>query len=228
MEMERKSDENTRTLVEYGHSSTWGDLADVIYTLDRLQQSQIDTWGYTIYRTAYGPGSDERWQQFLAVLQKKVADEVAGEGGLAEDVDPNRYCDKLHSMFRLDTKSEAEALNAASMDRVRELFRGNPDREPLAAKYAKRGVFLYVDDEVFAAIEAKQPWVKAVEADYEPESHRGNWRTSGQRYFGWMMVADEGLWRLWDVLELKPLWSVAPWTDQQGNHTVVWEGCIHP
>ncbi len=98
---------------------------------------------------------------------------------------------------------------------LKESESGLEDESLLGKRLVRRGLFPYVDEEVFRSIEiaaaaagkpgaqAPDAWIKVVEIDYEPQRHRGNIRTGGQRYFGWMIVALDSLFQLWDDLEAK-------------------------
>lgn len=77
------------------------------------QQQFLIHWGYTIYRTYYGPGSDEKWSKLL----KNIIDDV--EKGLIEveevDEEPDAVT-KIRDQFRLDGRSLPATLGGSTHD----------------------------------------------------------------------------------------------------------------
>ncbi len=95
----------------------------------------------------------------------------------------------------------------------------DPDPERRRARWkiglACRYVFLFVDEEVLRGFETATaitasselvpessdeklpPWIKVVEIDYDPKEHRGNSRTGGERFFGWMMMTTRSIIEMW-------------------------------
>ncbi|KAI3542565.1 hypothetical protein CSPX01_06770 [Colletotrichum filicis] len=61
------------------------------------------SWGFTIYRTAYGPGTDAQWRTLLDKIRAQVVSEIecyleAGDEDVAA---------QLKSLFVLDARSDA-------------------------------------------------------------------------------------------------------------------------
>ncbi|RYO96246.1 hypothetical protein DL763_003320 [Monosporascus cannonballus] len=180
-------------------------------------------WGVTIYRTAYDTmDSDGNWQALLDNIQKHLREELLARGDPDKEGQDNETVNaaqKLLSLFRLDARSDAQALAGASMDQLREIYNaGAAGGEPMNARVelSQCQVFLVADDEVLASVarqaqqgggdgEVKEEvFVKCVAADYRPEDHGpppGKRSRVPQTYFGWMKLATRCLLRFWYRLE---------------------------
>ncbi|KAL2877922.1 hypothetical protein SGCOL_006872 [Colletotrichum sp. CLE4] len=76
-------------------------------------------WGFTIYRTAYGPATDAQWPTLLDKIRVQVVSEIdcyveAGEEDLAA---------QLKSLFVLDARSDAALLADMTMGEVRKIYK---------------------------------------------------------------------------------------------------------
>ena len=74
-------------------------------------------WGFTIYRTGYGPSSDQQWQRLLETI-KAGAHEGAFEAIESEKEDPedDPEFQELWSLFRLDARSDPAASIVKCVD----------------------------------------------------------------------------------------------------------------
>jgi hypothetical protein len=175
-------------------------------------------WGFTIYRTGYGPLSDQQWQRLLQTIQTR-----AYEGALSatESTEDNSGFLQLWSLFRLDARSDP-ALAGLDMDQLRQLYNSGEGGQPMNADYNLHRIFLFADDEVLSDPTASI--VKCVDADYRAEDYiPRNKRMGGQRYFGWMRMRAGSVAELWVCLDLFEMSTIAPLTIG-GSHLAVWDG----
>lgn len=221
-----------------GTDSNMSELEDYIATV-RARETQ--TWGFAIYRTAYGATTDVPWQSLLEAIRTNVRTEVLGlrapRGGNPPHFsdEETQRCEEFLSLLKLDVKEDQSILESVSMDRVREMIKETDPRptddEPMAGTLTTlQGVFLYVDDEVLEAAQtptgSRPPWVKVVELDYKPEQHKGNRRVGPQSYFGWMKLSTGSFFQLWQDLEGQDLWKLAPRNSDERLLTI-WDGVLN-
>ncbi|KAH7093222.1 hypothetical protein FB567DRAFT_170067 [Paraphoma chrysanthemicola] len=174
-------------------------------------------WGYTIYRTAYGPSTDQRWQRLLEKIQIQA---YAATLRVCKTTADNPAVQQLWSLFRLDARSDP-ALDSLSMEQLRLLYRNGDGGVPMNADFRSHRVFLLADEEVLS--DADACLIKCVEADYEAADHvPRNTRLGGQRYFGWMPMRSAEIMELWKELESEDLSTIAPPTIG-GSHLSLWE-----
>jgi hypothetical protein len=177
-------------------------------------------WGFTIYRTAYGPSTDQQWQQLLEKIQTKARTATSRVCQATAD-DP--AVQQIWSLFRLDARSDP-TLDGLSMEQLRLLYRTSDGCVPMNADLRSHRVFLLADEEVLSATDAFI--VKCVEADYEAADHvpRNTWQ-GGQWYFGWMRMRSAERVELWLELEDEDLERIAPrWV--AGSTPEVWESMV--
>lgn len=83
------------------------------------QEQFLVHWGYTIYRTYYGPRSDEQWLELLKNITEGVGK------GLTEleeaDKEPAAVT-KARDQFRLDARSDLATLDGLTMEDVRQVY----------------------------------------------------------------------------------------------------------
>ena len=75
-------------------------------------------WGFTIYRTGYGPSSDQQWER---LLQKIHAGARKGALSTTETTEEDPGFQQVWSLFRLDPRSDA-ALASLDIDQLRDLY----------------------------------------------------------------------------------------------------------
>jgi hypothetical protein len=177
------------------------------------------SWGFTIYRTGYGPSSDQQWQRLLKTIQSG-AHEEAFDAIESEEEDPkdDPEFQKLWSLFRLDARSDP-ALAGLDMDQLRQLYNSGDGGQPMNADFNLHRIFLFADDEVLSGDDSV---VKCVDADYRAEDYvPRNTRVGGQRYFGWMRMNARSVTNFWVELSLHYMSDIAPPTIG-GSHLVIW------
>lgn len=196
-------------------------LRSLHYASDRGDESQCRNWGFTVYRTSYGPSTEEQWQHFLQKVQThayKQTQEVAD----ASENNPDFV--QIWSLFQIDARSNP-ALAGLGLDELRRLYNSGDGGPPVNADLRSHRVFLVADDAVLSDVETFT--VKCVEADYQANDHiPRNPRLGGQRYFGWMPMRAEDIVGLWKELEIFPFQTIAPQTIG-GSHLVVWKSHGH-
>lgn len=176
----------------------------------------IRSWGFTIYRTFYGPSSDQEWQQLVETIQKQ-AYEKALSGTSSNEDDPEFQ--HLWSLFRLDARSDP-TLSGLGFEQLRQLYISGEGGTPMNANLRSHRLFLVVDEEVLSGVEGCI--VKCVEADYLAEDHVSRNSRYPQRYFGHFKAKADSVVGLWKELEIFPIETVAPQTIG-GSHLVIWE-----
>ncbi|KAK3315447.1 hypothetical protein B0H66DRAFT_565376 [Apodospora peruviana] len=208
-------------------------------------------WGFVIYRTAYGPGSDELWQSLLGQIQSAVQTSILALAQPSifrpdEQVDPEHVavCHQLASLFHLDTREDERTLGGASMDSVREIAKREveaieaaaaggmgDDEHQLTRREAnlhRNHVFLYVDDQVLQQQAIRQHdkttgLIKVVEVDHDASRHGPHPRIGPQRDFGAMIACLDSLNKLWEDIEGEELSRFAP-PMKDGDAAVMWDG----
>jgi hypothetical protein len=174
-------------------------------------------WGYTVYRTAYGLSTDQRWQQLLEKIQTRA---YAATSRVCEATADDPAVQRVWSLFRLDTRSDP-TLEGLSMEQLRLLYRNGDGGVPMNADLRSHRMFLVADEEVLSDADAFL--VKCVEADYEAADHvPRNTRMGAQWYFGWTRIRSSEIVELWKELEFNDLERIAPRT-VAGSHPEVWE-----
>ncbi|KAF9877157.1 hypothetical protein CkaCkLH20_05423 [Colletotrichum karsti] len=178
-------------------------------------------WGFSIYRTAYGPESEGAWQTLINTIGQQAREDLRLFGETKAD---EERAARLSSCFHLDLGSDEDALRGADMHRVRRLHREVAAESGVWSEenFASRQYFLLADEEVLADVATGDFWVKCVQADYEADRYASRCARTPQRYFGWMKTTARTLSELWGTLE-EGLDRIAPPTIG-GMHLVTWEG----
>ncbi|KNG50448.1 hypothetical protein TW65_02199 [Stemphylium lycopersici] len=175
-------------------------------------------WGFTIYRTGYGPSSDQQWQRLLETIQTGAHD---GAVSVIESTKEDHIFQELWSLFRLDARS-GPALAGLDMDQLRQLYNSGEGGQPMNADLNLHRIFLFADEEVL--LDPAASIVKCVDADYRAEDYiPRNPRVGGQRYFGWMPMKAGSVAYFWIELGHFNMSQIAPPTIG-GSHLVIWGG----
>uniref|UniRef100_L2G5T9 Uncharacterized protein n=1 Tax=Colletotrichum fructicola (strain Nara gc5) TaxID=1213859 RepID=L2G5T9_COLFN len=188
------------------------------------------SWGFTIYRTAYGPATDAQWRILLDKIRTQAVSEIDGyvETG-EEDV-----AAQLKSVFVLDARSDAALLADKTMDEVREIYqqaaasRSSVDDDednknqslPVMHDEPNQRAFLLADADVLEGVN-RDPyfWVKCVEADFverclsEADRNtgaRGRGRAAAGKWSGWMKMTTCSVVDLCAEMPVRDLASIAP------------------
>ncbi|KAM5351165.1 hypothetical protein ACJ41O_003888 [Fusarium nematophilum] len=145
-------------------------------------------WGFTIYRTYYGPQSDKHWNMLLGALKQQTS-LAFGYFEDKEDVDQGDV-QRLKELFHLDTREDASLLDGLDVGGIRALCK----REEFNDKPAMAGkLFSFVllaDESVLRDIETGEFIIKAVSLDWY----------QGFPGWGWMRIPTGYLLDLWQTL----------------------------
>jgi hypothetical protein len=183
-------------------------------------------WGFTVYRTAYRPSSEEQWQALLDDIRADVVEQMTGPDGKYQ-ADPTAQ--RMISLFRLDTRSDPAVLDGLNLDDLRTVYKDEVEGRPMNADRKERKLFLLVDHEVVNA-PRKNPdeigyksRIKCVDVEYVASNHVGrNPRAGPQIYFGWMKLATRCVPQLWSLSGLQWLDSLAP-SVREGLEVEAWD-----
>ena len=171
-------------------------------------------WGFRVYRTYYGPSSDQKWEDIIQRMRESVKGALAMLDGVKDDAQI------LSELFHLDLRSDAATLDGLNLDQIRQIHQSSTD---LDNTICHKEAFLVADQDV---LEDDNTWIKCVEADYVAPNHVPfSPRHFGPRYFGWMKMTTGSVADLWFVLEIlyRELSVFAPRTIG-GMHLVIWDG----
>ena len=169
---------------------------------ESIEQSKLDDylqpWGFTIYRTYYGPGSDEQWDKLLQKIATSVKHRLDAHRGSNED--PAMIA-KAEELFRLDARSDPAVLDGLTLEEVRQLYHDGTGGQPLNKDKGPWRIFILVDADVLASPELGM--IKCVAADYDAVAAvPKNPRFGQQRYYGWLTMSSERVLSLWFELEM--------------------------
>jgi hypothetical protein len=90
---------------------------------------EFRNWGFTIYRTAYGPSTDQRWQTLLEKIHTKTN---AATSRVCQTTADDPAVQQVWSLFQPDARSEP-ALDDLSMEQLRLLYRNGDGGVPMNA-----------------------------------------------------------------------------------------------
>ncbi|KAH3957792.1 hypothetical protein HBI81_156620 [Parastagonospora nodorum] len=152
---------------------------------DEDREQFLTNWGFTIYRTYYGPDSNKQWERLL----QRITDGVAE--GLAEldeaDKDPDAVT-KVLGQFRMDARSDAATLDGLTLQDVRVAFLDGIGGQPMNPEENRPWrLFLLADAQVLQNSDVSL--VKVAAPHYDPGEYvpRNGW-SGRQRYFGWITM----------------------------------------
>lgn len=172
------------------------------YPEDRNVQPEEDIeqfltyWGFTIYRTYYGPESDGQWSKLL----KKTADGVEeGLTHLEEADEKPEATAKARDQFRLDARSDSATLEGLTLEDVRQLYLDRNGGQPMNTDNRPWRIFLLADAQVLQ--DPGFRLLKAAAADYDPVATvpKNTW-SGPQRYFGWITMPPTAIVDLYSEL----------------------------
>jgi hypothetical protein len=147
------------------------------------QERFLAHWGYTIYRTYYGPGSDEQWLKLL----KNITDGVGkGLTGLEEADKEPAAVTKARDQFRLDARLDSATLHGLTLENVRQVYLEGSGGQPIRGTQRRNQgtvIFLLADAQVLQDPDLRL--LKVADARYDPVAAvpRNTW-SGPQRNFG--------------------------------------------
>lgn len=83
-------------------------------------------WGFTIYRTYYGPSSDQQWSQLLTNISNGVAENLSDMN--EADKNPDAVTKALRH-YRMDARSDP-AMEGSIIEDVRHFYLSASGGEP--------------------------------------------------------------------------------------------------
>lgn len=149
-------------------------------------------WGFTIYRTYYGPQSDKYWNMLLGALKQQTRlafGYYENNEDVEEDVDQGDV-QRLKDLFHLNTREDASLLDGLDVGGIRALCQseGFDDKRAMADRHFD--FVLLADESVLKDIARGEFIVKAISL---------KWR-EGFSGWGWMRIPTGYLLQLWDEL----------------------------
>ncbi|KAI1014458.1 hypothetical protein LB504_012237, partial [Fusarium proliferatum] len=150
-------------------------------------------WGFDIYRTYYGPGSDEAWNTFLYALKHQTRLAFGLYDG-QEDAD-QRHVDILKDLFYLNARADKSLLEGLDVHGIREFCQNeNTDKDRVMSGSTHQYVLL-ADESVLKDVSEREFVVKAVSQDWK----------LGHPGWGWMRIPTGYLLDLWQLLMLNSM-----------------------
>ncbi|KAJ8117807.1 hypothetical protein OPT61_g1082 [Boeremia exigua] len=181
-------------------------IPDGEYVVD--EDEYLQPWGFTIYRTYYGPGSDQQWERLLLNITNGVKDRLREH---KEYGDEPAVITQAEELYKLDSRSDPAVLAGSKLEAVRQLYHEGTGGQPMNTDNDPWRVFILVDEEVLA--DPELGFIKCVTADYDAAASVLKSSFMGpQRYFGWLRVPCDRVLSLWFELEVY-------FFEQIGNHT---------
>ena len=195
------------------------------------------TWGFPIYRTAYGGLTDQHGETLIDTIHQQVAEELEHyrssssrprrNTGSTNPIDaPNPAAPStLLSLFRLDVHSDPDILEGADIDRVRQIYMDNLPSTTDRHRSVQWQLFLLADAEVLAAVARGDSWVKLCDPLYKPENYtiKNSRMGRGLWFLGYIWMTTRSLLCLWNSLEREELALLAPPLTGQ-KFSEVWNG----
>lgn len=122
------------------------------------QPTPTHHWGFTIYRTYYGPSSGDNWDKLLTTTKREAMEALMKE-------EEDEVGEKLKPSFRLDPRSDRALLSDVDQSRLIQIYNDHIGRPPMPTGGL---VFLYADEEVLSQVSQVIFTLKAVDAEEEP------------------------------------------------------------
>ncbi|KAJ4142852.1 hypothetical protein NW754_010291 [Fusarium falciforme] len=188
---------------------------DSIYPLEEIQPPA--NWGFTIYRTYYGPSSDDNWNKLLAATKRHAEEELM-------TYDDEEAIEKLKELFRLDARSDPSLLSGLDRQALCQIYKEGKGGKPMPSKSGF--VFLLTDEDVLNQVGEGTFIVKAVDAEETPREEIPLREDDDEpTYWGWMRMETRQLLELWGELEWFRGIQCMAWTVHQADlDEQVWEG----
>lgn len=109
--------------------------------IDNAEPSLVG-WGFTVYRTYYGPGSDQNWN----TLRNKAKEEADKELMACVYDGNDETAEKLKPLFRLDARSDPALLDGLSLAELCKVYKDKAGGEPEPVHECC--VFLVADEQI--------------------------------------------------------------------------------
>ncbi|KAL7755298.1 hypothetical protein ACKLNR_015055 [Fusarium oxysporum f. sp. zingiberi] len=149
-------------------------------------------WGFNIYRTYYGPGSDGAWNMLLYALRQQMRLAFGFYDG-REDTD-QRHVDILKGLFYLNSRAD-KSLDGLDIQGIRKFCHYEKTDEDRVMSDSIHDYVLLADESVLKDVSEREFVVKAVSLD---------WRR-GHPGWGWIRIPTGYLLDLWQLLMLNSM-----------------------
>ncbi|KAL6915552.1 hypothetical protein FSHL1_007001 [Fusarium sambucinum] len=175
--------------------------------LDRMLPENFKyfrNWGFTIYRTYYGPESDEPWNTLLRVLTQQTRLALGYHGNRQDETLYSSQIEIMKRLFRLFPREDPDLLTGLDIAGIRKLCleegeQAESEKNMAGTRLnfvlvADKGILKNIANDIFV--------VKTVGYDWDPIQHRGvvgcDWDHRGS--WGWMRLATGDLLELWEMI----------------------------
>ncbi|KAL6401423.1 hypothetical protein AUP68_15293 [Ilyonectria robusta] len=159
-----------------------------------------ENWGFTIYRTYYGPHSDQYWNMLLGALKQQTLLSL----GYYEDNEDERGdlgdLEIVKKQFHLDPREDASLLDGLDVHGIRELCTNEDPCDRTMAAHRYRHVLL-ADESVLNDIANGVSIVKAVAFEWEEGDENWGWMRIPT---GYLLELYHSLW-IWEDHHFRPL-----------------------
>ncbi|EUC28492.1 hypothetical protein COCCADRAFT_40990 [Bipolaris zeicola 26-R-13] len=160
--------------------------------------SFLQPWGFTIYRTYYEPGSDQRWDELIQSITNGAKDAIRGN---VKPTDDPAMIAKTEELFKPDARSDPAVLDGLALEEVRQLYHNGTGGQPMNTDRDPWRIFILADREVLT--NPNLGMIKCVAADYDAAACvPKNPRFGPQRYFGWLRMSPNHVLKLWFELDI--------------------------
>ncbi|KAJ4381341.1 hypothetical protein N0V86_003690 [Didymella sp. IMI 355093] len=181
------------------------EFPDRVVQPDEDRDQFLVPWGFTIYRTFYGPGSDEQWSNLLQTITTGTKHGLSKMEGGEHTV----VTTKISELLYLDARSDPTLLNGLTLEDVRNLYVDGTGGQPMNVANDPWRVFFIADAQVLQ--DPHLGLLKVVAAGYDSvaAAPRNGLR---QRYFGWITMPSATVVDLWVELDGYYLWEIVDFT----------------
>ncbi|KAJ5057730.1 hypothetical protein J3E74DRAFT_430759 [Bipolaris maydis] len=104
--------------------------------------------GFTIYRTYYGPGSDQQWDELIQAITIGAKDAIREKTKFTDD--PAMIA-KVEELFKQDTRSDPTVLEGLTLEEVRQLHHKGTGGQPINIDRDLWRIFILGDTECVVA-----------------------------------------------------------------------------
>ncbi|KAM0548843.1 hypothetical protein ACHAPJ_009699 [Fusarium lateritium] len=149
-------------------------------------------WGFTIYRTYYGPDSNRYWNMLLGALKQQTRLALGfyeNNKHVKEDIDQSDV-QRLKDLFCLNVREDASVLDGVDVQGIREFCQNEESDTDRSMADPLFHFVLLADEMVFKDIIQGEFVVKAVALNWE----------EGRTGCGWMRIPTGYLLQLWQTL----------------------------
>ncbi|KAF0642020.1 hypothetical protein FPSE5266_10667 [Fusarium pseudograminearum] len=169
-----------------------------------------------MYRTYYGPGSDENWKTLLEKAKEETFKEL-------DECDHDDLAAKLKPIFQIDARSDQSILDGLNLRELCKVYNDKVGGDPMRQRL-ESPVFLVADEHILNQIGEGNMIVKSVDADYPPREEIPLRTSTEKAWWGWGRMELRQIPWLWKTLVGEDSRYCFPWTVHQADlDNVIWE-----